>query len=321
MEVGDQQPTSATPICRRLCAPAGLWVLAKTACRAHACPRWALPCRRRRSQHATVCCPPRPPPRSAGDLLYDTSRRAAGRPPPAQPNGRPCSLTEPTRCSPPPPRPPPPPRSPTAAPAVQRRPLRHNRRAAARPAAPLAAGRHAVSAHSRGLGAAGGSAAGGGAGHQGWHLAPTPGQPHGRLRGDAQQASQRRQRVAPPLRHMRSRRPCRRICAVPPATHVLRDAPRSPLPPPPPSAAARRPLPRSGTRCTAPTHALLPDPRCPPRSARIPTVAGKAGGRHWEALAAAAAEDPEKAAAKLFSQVGALSAAKSGMERVGWLVD
>ncbi|PSC74620.1 Phospholipase B-like 1 isoform A [Micractinium conductrix] len=49
--------------------------------------------------------------------------------------------------------------------------------------------------------------------------------------------------------------------------------------------------------------------------ARIPTVAGKAGGRHWEALAAAAAEDPEKAAAKLFSQV-ALSGKCSALIKV-----
>ncbi|KAL4431400.1 hypothetical protein ABPG75_006656 [Micractinium tetrahymenae] len=36
---------------------------------------------------------------------------------------------------------------------------------------------------------------------------------------------------------------------------------------------------------------------------RIPTVHGKGGGRHWAALEAAAREDPEKAAAKLFSKV------------------
>ncbi|KAL4421804.1 hypothetical protein ABPG77_009610, partial [Micractinium sp. CCAP 211/92] len=36
---------------------------------------------------------------------------------------------------------------------------------------------------------------------------------------------------------------------------------------------------------------------------RIPTVRGRSGGRHWGALEAAAREDPEKAAAKLFSKV------------------
>lgn len=36
---------------------------------------------------------------------------------------------------------------------------------------------------------------------------------------------------------------------------------------------------------------------------RIPTVRGRSGGRHWAALDAATREDPERAAAKLFSQV------------------
>lgn len=44
-----------------------------------------------------------------------------------------------------------------------------------------------------------------------------------------------------------------------------------------------------------------------PRRPRIPTVRGRSGGRHWAALDAAARENPERAAAKLFSQVSLLS--------------